>query len=342
MIGRLLVPVLACCMAAMPAKAQDRFDPQAEFEAFWSLYDDHYALFDVKGVDWQAIGDIYRGEVTPDTSRAELFAVFEAATDHLGDIHVTVRDENEDRFARSGGRSIGTGAFEDGTFDISVIESNYIAGKLATGGGGTMRWGRIGDIGYLRISAFSYPTTSAASADRALELFADATAVIVDVRHNGGGSDAVARALAARFADGERLVMTSSRRIPGAGFSEEEEWRVGPSGEAAYTGQVILLIDDRTISAAENFAIMMREFPHVTIVGETSAGALADTYEHAIEGGWVFGVPQTLLRDARGQSWEGIGVVPHLWQSGSATAIAAGKDLALDLAIGMARRPRER
>ena len=80
----------------------------------------------------------------------------------------------------------------------------------------------------------------------------------------------------------------------------------------------------------------MREFPHVTIIGETSAGALADTYVHHIGDGWVFGVPQTLLRDARGRSWEGIGLVPDFWQSGSATTIAAGKDIALDLALVLA------
>ena len=342
MIVRLLVVVFACCMVAMPVKAQDSFDPQAEFEAFWSLYDEHYALFDVKEVDWQAIGNIYRPEVKQNTTRAELFAIFEAAIDHLNDIHVTVRDEKEDRFARSGGRSIGTAEFQDGTFDMPLIESAYIDGELFTGGGGTMRWGRIGGIGYWRISSFSYPTTSAASADRALELFADAPAVIVDVRHNGGGSDAVARAITGRFADIERLVMTSWRRIPGQGFTEAGEWHVGPSGAAAFTDRVILLIDDRTISAAENFAILMREFPHVTIVGETSAGTLADTYEHHIGDGWVFGVPQTLLRDARGHSWEGIGVVPNLWQSGSATTIAAGKDAALDLAIAFARASRKK
>ena len=223
MIARLLAPILAFCMLALPAEAQDRFDPQADFEAFWSLYEEHYALFDVKGVDWQAIGEIYRSQVTQHTSRAELFAIFEAATDHLNDIHVTVRDEKEDRFARSGGRSIGTSAFEDGTFDMSLIENAYIDGELSTSGGGTMRWGRIQEIGYLRISGFSYPTTSAAFADRALALFADAPAVIVDVRHNGGGSDAVARELTARFADKQRLVMTSARRIPGEGFTEVEE-----------------------------------------------------------------------------------------------------------------------
>ena len=336
MIARLLVAILACCMAAMPVKAQESFDPQADFEAFWSLYDERYALFDMKGVDWKAIGNIYRSKVTQHTSRAELFAIFEAATDHLNDIHVTVRDEKEDRFARSGGRSIGTAEFEDGTFDMPLIENFYIDSELFTGGGGTMRWGRIGGIGYLRISGFSYPTTSGASADRALALFADAPAVIVDVRHNGGGSDAVARALTARFADKERLVMTSARRIPRDGFTEAEQWRVGPMGAVTFTGRVILLIDDRTISAAENFAIMMREFPHVTIIGETSAGALADTYVHHIGDGWEFGVPQTLLLDARGRSWEGIGVVPDLWQNGSATAIGAEKDIALELAIALA------
>ena len=99
----------------------------------------------------------------------------------------------------------------------------------------------------------------------------------------------------------------------------------------------MVLVNDRTISAAENFAIMMREFPHVTIVGQTTAGALADTYVHRIGEGWAFGVPSNILRDARGRSWEGIGVVPDIWATSSADEIAKGEDYALRTAMAVAR-----
>lgn len=324
--------------AAVPATAEEPFDPVRDYEAFWTLYDEHYALMDVKGVDWDALGAVYRAQVTPETTRDELFTVFEAITDHLNDVHVTVRDERTGRFARSGARSLGTGPMDDGRFSSELIEEAYADGALAVRGGGKVSFGWLpDDVGYLRIEAFKYPTTAEAAADEMTALLADARAVIVDVRHDGGGSDAVARMFAARFADEARTVMTSEAMVPGTGaLAEPVPWVVEPA-DRALTMPIILLVDDRTISAAENFAIMMRAFGHVTIIGETTAGALADTFTHRIGGGWVFGVPSNVLRDAGWQSWEGIGVVPNVWVSNTPADIEGGRDLVLEAASSLGR-----
>ena len=327
----LAVGAVALCGGAV---AQDDFDPVRDFEAFWSLYDQHYALFGVKGVDWDTVGAMYRAEVTPETTRAALFGVFEAATDHLNDVHVTVRDEREDRFARSGGRSLGIGPMDDGRFDLALIEDAYATAPLMVRGGGKLRFGWLpGEVGYLRIDAFRYPTTTEAAADEMAALFADARAVIVDVRHDGGGSDAVARLIAARFADETRPVMTAQTRTPGAeALGEPVPWVVEPAPDAL-TMPIVLLTDDRTISAAENFAIIMRAYPHVTVIGETTAGALADTFTHHVGDGWVFGVPLNVLRDADGRSWEGIGVPPDLWAANTPEGVAEGRDDVLETAL---------
>lgn len=322
------------------ASAQEAgFDPEADFEAFWSLFDERYALFGVKGVDWDAAYEVFRPHVTPDTTRAELFAVFEAATELLGDVHVTVRDERGDRFARSGGRSIGVGDFDVGTFSLPLIKTAYVEDELTVRAGGTMRYGTLpGGVGYLHVGAFKYPTTSEAAADEVAAAFADAPAVIVDVRQNGGGSDAIARTLTARFADERRLVMTAEAHEPGeAARGEPVPWHVEPEGPRQMTMPVFVLVNDRTISAAENFALMMRQLPHVTIVGQTTAGAMADTYPVTVGDGWTFGVPSNVLRDADGRSWEGIGVVPDLWAANTAEQVGAGRDYALEIALGFAR-----
>ena len=314
------------------------FDPEADFEAFWRLFDERYALFEVKGVDWDAVYAAYRPQVTPETSRAELFAVFEEATDLLNDVHVTVRDTEGDRFARSGGRSLGVGDFDVGTVSTALIEEGYARGPLTVRAGGTMRYGTLeGGVGYLKVDAFKYPTTTQAALGEIGAAFADAPAVIVDVRQNGGGSDAVARMLAGLFADERRLVMTAARRLPGEDApGAPEPWFAEPAQEAL-GAPVFVLVNDRTISAAENFAIMMRAFPHAAILGETSAGALADTYPASAGDGWVFGVPSNVLRDARGRSWEGIGVVPDLYVRNTPEEVAGGRDRQLEAALRFAR-----
>ncbi|MCQ8186476.1 S41 family peptidase [Parvularcula maris] len=333
----LIILLGALALMGSALAEQNAFDPEADFDAFWTLYDERYALFEVKGVDWDKVYDVYRPQVSENTTRAELFSVFESVTDLLNDVHVTVRDTEAGRFARSGGKSLGTGSFDVGTFSMELIESAYAQGGLTVLAGGTMRYGMLrGGIGYLKVDSFKYPTTSEAAADEIARAFADAPAVIVDVRQNGGGSDAVARMLAARFADERRLVMTSEERLPGEDvLGGPQPWHVGPV-PGALRVPIFVLVNDRTISAAENFAIMMRAFPHVTILGETTAGAMADTFPVALGEGWVFGVPSNVLRDANGRSWEGIGVVPNLFVANTAAEVAAGRDRQLETALDFA------
>ncbi|MCQ8186122.1 S41 family peptidase [Parvularcula maris] len=180
----------------------------------------------------------------------------------LNDVHVTVRDTEEGRFARSGGRSIGTGPFDTEVFSLPLIEQRYAVGGLELLASGPMRLGELpGNIGYLHIESFRYPTTTEAALGRIAGAMKGRSAVIVDVRQNGGGADQVARLLAGLFADKSRVVMTAQERGLGEiTLGDPVPWRI-ERAEDALTQPVFLLTNDRTISAAENFALMMRAFP---------------------------------------------------------------------------------
>ena len=43
------------------------------FETVWSTFDQRYALFGARSVDWQALYDVYRPEVGADTTDEQLF-----------------------------------------------------------------------------------------------------------------------------------------------------------------------------------------------------------------------------------------------------------------------------
>ncbi len=74
-------------------------DPVVNFEVFWNIFNEQYAYFDVRGVDWQAVYDEYLPVVEQirDTGEGDLFSVFEEILPLLNDGHVALSDEDNDR-----------------------------------------------------------------------------------------------------------------------------------------------------------------------------------------------------------------------------------------------------
>lgn len=345
--GQALIDVLL--VPPSPPRAASS-PPEAVFEAFWAIYNEGYALFGVKHVDWDAVYRVYRPRVTAATTDAALWAVLAEIIDLLNDVHVTLKDPATGRVARSGGRSIGVGPFDDGTFSLALVEATYAGERLASAVDGAIRYGWLPDsIGYVHIRRFQDRAASAQAADTIVRTFRDASGLILDVRHNGGGDDRVGQAIASRFvAEPRRYLSVAARKIgqlPPT-FTEPVTWWVRPTGPRQYTGPIILLVDSRSISAAENFALAMRVVPHAVVMGETTAGVMADVGTQPLPNGWQVGVPVNVFRDANGISWEGVGIPPDLYVTNDRDAVATGTDRILETAIAFLRagaiRPRTR
>jgi carboxyl-terminal processing protease len=54
----------------------------------------------------------------------------------------------------------------------------------------------------------------------------------------------------------------------------------------------------------------MRELPHVTHLGETTAGAFSDAILRETYYGWAYTISVGDYRAADGESYEGVGLVP--------------------------------
>ena len=293
---------------------------------------------------------VYRPRVTPATTDDELWGVLEEMAGLLNDVHVTLSDPRTGKQVRSGGRSIGVGPFDNGEFSLELIDESYAEDGLESAADGLLRYGWLPEkIGYLHISGFRELEASESAVDTAVHTLEGAKGVIIDVRHNGGGDDRVGRAIASRFVAEPRFYMTVAMRklgqLPPA-FVEPVEWWLEPSGPKQYTGPVVLLVNSRSISAAENFALAMRSVPHVLVIGETTAGVMADAVPQPLPNGWQVTVPINQFRDANGVSWEGIGVTPDLWVKNEHTDVEAGRDRVLETAVEFLRagalRPRDR
>ena len=180
-------------------------------------------------------------------------------------------------------------------------------------------WGRVGAVGYLNIvtmggfdkdSAADDPAALDKALDDALEAFAGAKAVIVDVSNNRGGYDSVSLRIAGRFADRARLAW--SKNATGTQDVVPQAFHVDPARGARYTGPVYLVTSDVTVSAGETFTLAMRALPNVVQVGERTRGALSDQLNKPLPNGWMLTLPAEIYRDPRGERFEAVGIPPDV------------------------------
>ena len=77
--------------------------PQGNFEALWTIVDEHYCFFADKNIDWDEVGDVYRAQVRTNMSSKSLFAVMSAMLDELRDGHVNLSAPFATSYYRNGG-----------------------------------------------------------------------------------------------------------------------------------------------------------------------------------------------------------------------------------------------
>ncbi len=165
----------------------------------------------------------------------------------------------------------------------------------------------------MHISWFRNSEASARAIDTVVNTLEDAKGIVIDVRHNCGGEDRAGRTIASLFVAEPRPYMSVAMRKLGQllpAFAKPVAWQLEPLGPKQYTGPIVLLVNGRLISVAENFAVAMRAAPHALIMGEMTAGMMADTGTQPLPNGWEVSVPVNQFRDANGISWEGVDITP--------------------------------
>jgi carboxyl-terminal processing protease len=326
------------------AQAQAVNDPEGNFEFLWKTFDLNYALFKAKHIDWQALYNIYRPEVTPKTTDDELFAIMSRMLGHLNDNHVQFKSHTPQRLFSAGylwdlfGKA-GIAKFAT-LMNGRPVPEHYFKRPLKETGNGLFAYGWLDDkIGYFHFKGFNDREISAKAIDEIIAEFKDANALVVDVRRNGGGDDRVGKLIADRFADKKRLYMTTQERNGSKhdDFDPQRHFFVEPEGPIQFTKTVILLTNRLTISAAENFALAMRILPHVTVVGDFTSGCFADMYVVRLPNGWNVSYSLNLFLDQNGICWEGIGVPPDLKVSCDYDEAVPEKDPLLETAISLIR-----
>lgn len=197
-------------------------------------------------------------------------------------------------------------------------------------------------VGFLTIGSWErkFAPQSLEAAFTALAELQRLPALVIDVRTNSGGDEALAREFAGCFI-GKRALYAKHVTInpvsPGRFSEPVERWLEPSAGRPAYTGQVAVLMGPANMSSAEAFLLMMGQAPQVTLVGARSYGASGNPQPHELGNGVTVYLPswKALLPD--GSPFETIGLPPTV-EVKTAPADFKRRDPVLEKAVELLRK----
>ena len=187
-----------------------------------------------------------------------------------------------------------------------------------------------GNIGYVEVRSFGYPANAiAAAVAKEMSVVADADALIIDIRRNGGGAPE-AVALVSSYLFGEEPVHLNSLYFRPDDTTEDFYTLRSVAGKRFGPAKpVYVLTSKATFSAAEEFAHNLQSRKRATIVGETSGGGAHPGGPRQVGEGFSVFVPAgRAINPITKTNWEGVGVIPE---------VRVPADSALSAALTLAR-----
>jgi C-terminal processing protease CtpA/Prc len=210
-----------------------------------------------------------------------------------------------------------------------------------------------GRLGYLRPLTFRYTegidyAAEVSELDGALdkiltrERVESLRGLIIDLRINGGGSDALALRMASRLSRRPFFAYAKQARNDvrdAIRFTTPQPVWVPATDRPRYTGPVVILAGGSTISAGETFTQALLNRPQRPIlIGQPTQGVFSDTLQRHLPNGWEFWLPNERFLDRRGRTYDGTGIPPDITTPVfTDEEFAADRDSAFDRAVALLR-----
>ncbi|NTS78067.1 serine hydrolase [Catenovulum sp. SM1970] len=314
------------------------------FEFFWHAFNDYYAFFERRGIDWQAVYDTYSPLVTEQTTSEQLAEILSDIILDFEDAHVSLTGNGELEFEVFGQKLSGMNAelmrmgvstenFEQYREQLKESHQSAAIGYLIPESikqdpdSDQIIWGKINnEVGYFaidRMMGLSRTELEKGNLDYASDValvervmpqvlsdFEDTKAIIVDVRFNDGGFDSLSLAIAGYFTNQDKVVGSKYYdNSQGQGTPEVIEIKSQPN---AYSKPIYLVAGQETYSAGEVFTLAMSALEHVNYLGEPTQGIFSDIQDVIMPNGWEIGLSNEVYLGAQGEKLEAIGVIPDV------------------------------
>lgn len=305
----------------------------AVFDYLWTKVDEQYSMFDVKGVDWDAVYDSLRPKVYDGMGDDSLFAVCATMLRTLNDGHVNLINAHDVAHADS----LYYDFYAEDDIDINAVVLGYLGTSFHTTGG--IQHGGLADgrVIYMRYSSFSN-SISVSQLKYIIKSYPDAQGMILDLRGNGGGNLANVDHLL-RIMPSHGQVISYSQIKSGPGHDDftplVETYAPKTTDSDAFDLPVYVLVDRGCFSATSSFAIATMAYDNMTLLGDTTGGGLGLPFSGLLPNGWRyrFSITRTLAIDKK--NYEN-GVPPDIYlRLDRQAALTEHKDNIIDKAVSL-------
>jgi retinol-binding protein 3 len=183
-----------------------------------------------------------------------------------------------------------------------------------------------GGVGYLKFDMFADAEVCGPTAAAAMNFLANARAIIIDLRDNGGGQPQMVTFICSYLFDKPTHLNDLWQRKDD---KTHQYWTLPyVPGKRLPGVPVYVLTSHRTFSGAEEFAYDLQMQKRATIVGETTGGGAHTVAGHWINSHFMVGVPNAkAINPVSKTDWEGTGVVPEV-KVPAADALSTAEKLA--------------
>jgi len=280
------------------------YSKQENFEVLWETLDSRYCFFSYKNIDWREVKERYRSGLDTCYTKEQLFYLFGNMLSELKDGHVNLYSSFDVARYWSWFEDYPENYYDD-------ITKKYLGKNYSISGG--LRYTTLRDsVGYVRYSSFS-SGVSHSGLNAIFSRFENSPGIIIDVRHNGGGSLSYAELLASRFFS-EPMRVGYMQHKTGKGhddFSSPKEISITPYIGNNWTKPVVVLCNRNSYSATNFFVMVMRQLPNVTVIGDRTGGGSGLPFSSELPIGWGVRFSASPILNEKGEHTE-FGIEPDI------------------------------
>ena len=294
---------LASCETLFPVRTSPT--STEVFDELWNAVDEEYACFSNRDVDWDAIYTKYRGRISDDTSESELLTVLVSMLGELNDGHVGLMTETKNWSGHY---------LEDTAINHTFgLASPYFGKDKKVSGGLQYNTLYDGRVGYIVCESFE-DSISDKQVDEVLDYCKDCQGLILDLRNNRGGVSENVLTLLKYLSIEKELyrICVRHNRIRNDLMEKGVMMKpLIPDGNKLWRKPLVVLVDNKSFSAASIFAMCVKGCENARVVGVKTAGGTSFPDWFELSNGWYFRIPTVKIISRSGVDYEK-GVVPDV------------------------------